>query len=371
ALLCRAGWEVRIADDLGRSFEGLPPTVPEYVARDRRWCQGNFQHLRVAAARGLKPMSRIHLLLGVAAYVAGPVWLMFPVLGLGLAGKTNSVYLEIGAWIIWCTASLLLGPRLLGFIHNLRDSSLRRAHGGSVRLLCSVLFELLLAAALAPILMLHHARIVLKILIGRAVGWGSQRRHSTGGVMAIVRTEATTTLLGVGAAVALARWAPELLPWLAPVWVPWSLAIPIAAIASSARAGLFARKLGLLLVPSETEPDPLIDDAHELRSLTAGDQTARFRDLVLDPVLLATHISRLEGAPQLESRERLVELRQRALRAGPAALSERDREVLSSDPETMHWLHREAWRHWPVESWQVARERPQVPPESTPLRCAG
>jgi hypothetical protein len=31
----------------------------------------------------------------------------------------------------------------------------------------------------------------------------------------------------------------------------------------------------------------------------------------------------------------------------------------------MRWLHREAWRHWPVESWQLAREQPQLPPEST------
>ena len=77
ALLCRAGWEVRIADDLVGSWEELPAHLPDYVARDRRWCQGNLQHLRVALAEGFKPMSRLHMLVGAGAYLAGPAWLYF------------------------------------------------------------------------------------------------------------------------------------------------------------------------------------------------------------------------------------------------------------------------------------------------------
>ena len=36
--------------------------------RDRRWCQGNLQHMGVLPARGLHPVSRLHLLTGIGAY---------------------------------------------------------------------------------------------------------------------------------------------------------------------------------------------------------------------------------------------------------------------------------------------------------------
>ena len=52
ALLRRAGWEVWMAPDIGGSFEEPPPTLMDYLIRDRRWCQGNLQHLRVVFAQG-------------------------------------------------------------------------------------------------------------------------------------------------------------------------------------------------------------------------------------------------------------------------------------------------------------------------------
>jgi membrane glycosyltransferase len=362
ALLCRGGWEVRLAHDLSGSFEGLPPTLPQYVARDRRWCQGNLQHLRVAAATGLAGMSRLHLLLGVASYLAGPAWLMFLIFGVVLSQSAgSSAYAALGVWIACCTAVLLLLPRLLGLVATLAQRQLRRAHGGGLRLSLGVLFELVLSAALAPLLMLHHTRIVLSILLGRAVGWGTQSRRATGSFGTSLRSEGWTTLCGAALAGGLWLWAPGLLAWLSPIWVPWLLAIPIAALASSVSLGSFTRWLGLLLVPSETEPDPLIARAEELRAFTAGDQAARFRDLVLDPVLVAAHLARLPEPPPGEPTQCLAELRQRALRVGPAGLSEAERQTLARDAESIRWLHSEAWCCWPIESWNLARERPQLP----------
>ena len=77
ALLRRAGWEVWLAYDLGGSYEEIPPTLIDYAKRDRRWCQGNLQHLRLILARGFKALSRIHLLMGVMSYLASPLWLLF------------------------------------------------------------------------------------------------------------------------------------------------------------------------------------------------------------------------------------------------------------------------------------------------------
>ena len=52
ALLRRAGWEVHLVPSLQGSYEGCPPTLSELIARDRRWAQGNLQHLRLLNASG-------------------------------------------------------------------------------------------------------------------------------------------------------------------------------------------------------------------------------------------------------------------------------------------------------------------------------
>src|SRR5438093_1726315 len=51
ALMGRAGWEVWLADDLPGSYEESPPSLLDELKRDRRWCQGNLQHLRALGRR--------------------------------------------------------------------------------------------------------------------------------------------------------------------------------------------------------------------------------------------------------------------------------------------------------------------------------
>lgn len=365
ALLCRDGWQVRIAHDLSGSYEELPPTVPEYVARDRRWCQGNFQHLRIAFAAGLKPMSRLYMLVGAFMYLASPLWLLFIVMGavMTIQHGAPEVTREVGLVLITATCFILLGPRVLGLAATLRDSERKATHGGALKVTASVFVETLFATLLSPILMLHHTRIVASILLGKAIRWGAQNRKGGGELTTIARSELFTTLCGLGAALLLAQLQPALLWWLAPVWLPWALAIPLVLIASSERAGVLAKKLGLFLTPPETTPDELLVRAEELRALTGSDEAARFRDLVLDPVLLATHLARLQGKTTSQDEDALERAYQRALRVGPAALSDAERALLMASPEHMKKLHREAWRHWPVETWQLGRELAQLPPE--------
>src|SRR5690606_1303440 len=119
----------------------------------------------------------------------------------------------------------------------------------------------------------------------------------------------------------------------------------------------------LFLTPPETSPDELLSRADELRAITGSDEAARFRDLVLDPVLLHAHVARLEGKVPPQDEDALQRARQRALRVGPAALSEAERALLMASPDSMRQLHREAWRHWPVETWQLGRDLAQLPPE--------
>ena len=45
----------------------------DYLIRDRRWCQGNLQHLRIVFAQGLTLPSRLHLAMGIMSYLSSPL----------------------------------------------------------------------------------------------------------------------------------------------------------------------------------------------------------------------------------------------------------------------------------------------------------
>jgi membrane glycosyltransferase len=225
-----------------------------------------------------------------------------------------------------------------------------------------VLLEAGFSFLLAPLLMMHHTRIIASILLGRTVRWGAQARRAQGQLSTIVRGEWTTTVLGGLLLAGVSLSASELTLWLAPLWAPWLLAIPLSLLASTELFGQLLRRCGILSVPSETEPDELLLRAEDLRALTMGDACARFRDLVLDPVLNHAHIARLEPVPGKGDdgalRERLIA---KALRGGPTALAPEEREALMADAGAMARLHREAWQRWPVESFQLSRLDPQLP----------
>ncbi|MDZ7905822.1 MAG: glucans biosynthesis glucosyltransferase MdoH [Cypionkella sp.] len=80
AMLRRAGWGVRMMPEAEASFEDTPETLTGYLRRDRRWCQGNLQHLRIIATPGLHPLSRFHLMQGAMAYLSSVWWLALMVL---------------------------------------------------------------------------------------------------------------------------------------------------------------------------------------------------------------------------------------------------------------------------------------------------
>jgi membrane glycosyltransferase len=52
ALMRRAGWGVRVMPEAGESLEDTPETLASYLRRDRRWCHGNLQHVRLLLVPG-------------------------------------------------------------------------------------------------------------------------------------------------------------------------------------------------------------------------------------------------------------------------------------------------------------------------------
>ena len=100
--------------DLGAATRRSPPNLLDELQRDRRWCQGNLQNLRLFAEPGLPPAHRAVFVTGVMAYLSAPLWLAF--LALGTALRLAAVRLArepAGACGCW-TLALLIMPRVLG-----------------------------------------------------------------------------------------------------------------------------------------------------------------------------------------------------------------------------------------------------------------
>ncbi|HUI25124.1 MAG TPA: glucans biosynthesis glucosyltransferase MdoH, partial [Candidatus Kryptonia bacterium] len=77
ALMGRAGWSLWLAYDLPGSYEEVPSTLLEEMKRDRRWCQGNLQHLRLLFTEGLFGAHRALFINGVLSYVSALLWFAF------------------------------------------------------------------------------------------------------------------------------------------------------------------------------------------------------------------------------------------------------------------------------------------------------
>lgn len=240
ALLARAGWTVRVDDDLKGSYEEAPENIVDHAKRDRRWCQGNLQHSRLLMAPGLKPWSRFVFLQGILAYIAPVFWLAFlaasiaaplfappidyfpieywpfPVLPVSQVSKALGLAVGIGG--------LLFLPKLLIVL----DAALRgrtRAFGGWVRALQSTLAELLLSSITAPIFLMFQTRSVLQVLRGADGGWPAQTRGD--GTLSLADAWAASHWIVTtgGVVLAAAQWlSPQLVLWLLPVALPMALA---------------------------------------------------------------------------------------------------------------------------------------------------
>ncbi|HEU0146752.1 MAG TPA: glucans biosynthesis glucosyltransferase MdoH [Bradyrhizobium sp.] len=308
ALMRRAGWEIRMVPALGGSFEECPPSLLDFAARDRRWCQGNLQHLAVLPARGLHWVSRLHLLTGIGSYLTAPLWLMFLLLGILISLQAQFVRPEyfpkgfslfpqwpaqdpvLAAWVFVGTMGLLIVPKLLAWMLLLTQRQNRLQFGGGLRVLVGFVVETFLSGLIAPVMMIFQSRAVGEILLGRDSGWQVQRRDD-GGLPGgeLMRKYALPTLFGLAmAAVAYAVSLP-LLFWMAPVIAGLLLSVPVAML-SSAQSGPNA---GLLLTPEQTVPPPVLVRANELATVPGSMTVSPLQDLFEDRRLMESHLANL------------------------------------------------------------------------------
>jgi len=258
ALLRRAGWAVRVFTELDESYEEIPPTLIDYILRDRRWCQGNLQHLRLISARGLSSLSRFHLFQGAMAYLSSVVWFVLLIVWtiMGRSEEQNIVRYFTDAnplfpqWPHMDTVSriavlagmlaLLLVPKLLGVFTIYKSDTSCHAYGGKLRFLMSSFCEILLSFVLAPILMVQHVLSVGRTVFGHDAGWSPQNRSGSNyGFIALVRFHWLETCIGLLLAIGFGFEIVSL--WLLPIAFSLLFAVPISFI-----TGVSLPKTGLL-----------------------------------------------------------------------------------------------------------------------------
>lgn len=248
-LLRRAGWRVRFLPRLSGSFEETPGTLIDYVLRDRRWCRGNLQHLRLLGTRGLHPVSRFHLFHGAVSYLLSPAWFLLLLAWalLGRDAETNviryfredsplypdwPVMTEINsALFLAIMYAVLLTPKLTGAAIIAAHPKAHRIFGGRSRFIAAVVIEVLLSILYAPILMIQQCRAVLRAALTTSEPWSPQRRTADGYPLStLVRFHWLETVLGLMLAVGLVMGLIS--PWLLPIVISLTLAIPLSALSS-------------------------------------------------------------------------------------------------------------------------------------------
>jgi membrane glycosyltransferase len=281
ALLRRAGWRVCMAGQLGGSYEESPPTLAALLARDRRWCQGNLQHVKVLRAKGLHWISRFHLLRGVSAYVVAPLWLallfsaamlplhpqwgMWPGASVPAGVEVDRFDLAAVSLVSIVSIGLLIGPKILAYIQMLLTPHERIRFGGSRMAFANLVIETLLSTLVAPLIMLSHSRSLVDVLAGRDSGWAAQARDETDTTpRQAMRLHAVDTAVGALFAAAAMASSPMAFLMMAPVIVGLLLAIPLAVMFANAQVGHAARRAGVLLAPEETHPPQILARANAL-----------------------------------------------------------------------------------------------------------
>ncbi|MGD0720347.1 MAG: glucans biosynthesis glucosyltransferase MdoH [Roseiarcus sp.] len=311
ALIRRAGYAVYMLPTLGGSYEESPPSLIDLAARDRRWCQGNLQHIRILSTKGLTLASRQHFANGIMGYLASPLWMAQLLVGIALVLQTSYIRPEyftaefslFPAWprfdavralqLFELTMGVLLAPKFFGLIAALIQTDTRRGCGGAVRLIGSAILETVMSALLAPIMMLIQSGSVVQILSGRDTGWNPQRRDDGSiPLSSIVRRHRAHVALGVLTLFAGMLISPSLVAWMSPTIAGLILAIPLSWASGQLWIGVALRRLGLLITPEETSPPAIVLRSNELSmelARTGRDGDDGLRAVHGDPVFRAQH----------------------------------------------------------------------------------
>ena len=258
-MMRRAGYEVRVLPVEGGSFEQNPPDLVEFIRRDLRWCHGNMQYLKLLTMKGLRPVSRMQLVLAILMFVGSPAWVAFMVLSAGLFflydDYLNQFDPALGAVLFVSVMSMVFAPKFATVFDILATRERRQAFGGAARIVAGVAGEIVFSMLLAPVMAIAHTVFLAKLAMGRGGTWSAQARqlHTVPYASAIRRLWPQTLFGALGVTWFANVAAFAVLPAL-PVILGPLLSVPFTRITASPFWGRVALLSGLWRIPEETDP---------------------------------------------------------------------------------------------------------------------
>jgi membrane glycosyltransferase len=354
-----------MATDLSGSWEESPPSMIDVAMRDRRWAQGNLQHSKIIGAAGLSFSNRAHFLIGIMSYLSSPLWLVLLLVGFVLTLQATLIRPEYFShafqlfpdWprfdakrmmsLFAFTMIVLFTPKVLGLIRSLFTSEIRRGCGGVVGITFSVIFETILSALYAPIMMLVQTHHVIDILTGRDSGWNAQRRSAWMTAWnEAAKVHWSHLIAGIAIGVISYLISPHLFLWMSPTIAGLLLSIPLSKMSGSVKTGRVLRTLRLLRIPEERNPHPVMKRRDEILVSMPPTPQECLRHLARDPQARLAHIhgnlpkpaeSRGHPDPHRLTAERKVQ-EARTLNELLSWLGPAERVHVAGDPELLEHL---------------------------------
>lgn len=258
ALLRRRGWRLHMlmVED---SFEEFPPTLIDQAVRDRRWAQGNTQHLKLLGSSGFHWISRLQLFIGALAYLMSPAWLILIATSIAqsLSDDAATVRAVTSTQVLVVTLILLFGPKVLSVIWAMADRERRASYGGAKGILSSVALDVPLSILTAPAIALTQTIDLINIVRGKPSGWNPQSRVRDG-LAAADAMPRYRWHLGIGVVLVFVSFLnPMLGAWLSPVTLGLLLAPWLAMETAKVRPGERLAKKGVFAVPGSKVAEPV------------------------------------------------------------------------------------------------------------------
>ena len=255
ALLRRNGWAAHMIM-IDESYEEFPPTLIDLAVRDRRWAQGNIQHLALLGATGFHWVSRLQLLIGATSYVTSPLWLLLILTSIAqaLLGGDGAIVRGTALQILEMTLVLLFAPKFMSGLWACVSPRRRAEFGGAKAIWKSIALDIPLSVLMAPATMLTQTIALINIFRGRRMGWHPQSRERDGLAMSDVLPRYRWHLVMGLVLLALTPFITATAVMLMPVTLgllasPW-----LVQGTASARRGAALAARGFFIVPKEDVP---------------------------------------------------------------------------------------------------------------------
>jgi FkbM family methyltransferase len=222
-------------------------------------------------------------------FVSSPAWMGILVLGtLMLAwGRSAGAFIhhDTGVALFVTVLIMWFAPNIATAIDVLCAAKLRGAFGGGIRFTVGAVAQSIFVLLLLPIMWFGHTLFLVRLFLGRSIGWTAQTRddHVVPWAVAI-RQLWPQTLLGLWSMLLLAPRVPSAIPYALFIAGGPLVSIPFAVVTAAPRLGRALVDIGFCRLPEETAPPA------ELRALG----------------LPAIEISLAAAARRLSPRERLA-----------------------------------------------------------------